>query len=560
MGNGILSRAGSGDGYKIGDIVLSTENSLGEKWALCNGDPVTGGGISSELMGKLANPMNSSCWNTLWTESHSSNLHYRLLYNNKTGKYYIVELSGLTVSIYSVNGTDKNLIASKTFSESVFIDEYPDVYNESANITVNISDFAIIPDTNKIAILIALDVYKWGYDEYDNYFEETYQDNYIQTYDIMSNIFSSFSSIYLTGSSYYYNGGYDDEEGNYVQEIYEDTSYEILPDPFSSSMNTIRYNGGHSCFGIGKYLVLIGRGVYHKWVPGIFVLDSSDNFSQVDYDYFDFDITYEWNDEDYCYENSTDKIPIDMEISNAYTDKYLALSIKYELWDSINDGSGLNNNSYENNIDIFVINTNTGQIKSHRIFSRNTEQGYHSYFRTYLHDDFRHARIFCKDYENNIFGLLYFHGHYKPVPYSSDDNSYYTHVYGIIDPITPSTSIYTQKISFSYGTLSSSENVYNINNRFQVACINDEFYGIWFGNTSKIIKIDSIDSLNLDNTISGYISIDNIANYKTNSGDFIPYNGGSIILDGGSVYYYGFSPSLPTVNKDGINGFIKVKN
>ena len=44
MGNGILSRAGSGDGYKIGDIVLSTENSLGEKWALCNGDPVTGGG------------------------------------------------------------------------------------------------------------------------------------------------------------------------------------------------------------------------------------------------------------------------------------------------------------------------------------------------------------------------------------------------------------------------------------------------------------------------------------------------------------------------------------
>lgn len=45
MGNGILSRAGSGDGYRVGDVILSAKSSLGEKWALCNGDPVTGGGV-----------------------------------------------------------------------------------------------------------------------------------------------------------------------------------------------------------------------------------------------------------------------------------------------------------------------------------------------------------------------------------------------------------------------------------------------------------------------------------------------------------------------------------
>ena len=44
MGNGILNRAGSANGCKIGDIMLSTENSLGEKWVLCNGDPISGGG------------------------------------------------------------------------------------------------------------------------------------------------------------------------------------------------------------------------------------------------------------------------------------------------------------------------------------------------------------------------------------------------------------------------------------------------------------------------------------------------------------------------------------
>ena len=51
MGNGILSRANSGDGAKIGTIKLSARDSLGEKWALCNGDPVTGGGYKRFING-----------------------------------------------------------------------------------------------------------------------------------------------------------------------------------------------------------------------------------------------------------------------------------------------------------------------------------------------------------------------------------------------------------------------------------------------------------------------------------------------------------------------------
>ena len=44
MGNGILSRGGPAENYRVGDIVLTANNTMGEKWALCNGDPVTGGG------------------------------------------------------------------------------------------------------------------------------------------------------------------------------------------------------------------------------------------------------------------------------------------------------------------------------------------------------------------------------------------------------------------------------------------------------------------------------------------------------------------------------------
>ena len=41
MGQGIISRSNPGNsGDKVGDIRITTRNTLGEKWALCNGDPV----------------------------------------------------------------------------------------------------------------------------------------------------------------------------------------------------------------------------------------------------------------------------------------------------------------------------------------------------------------------------------------------------------------------------------------------------------------------------------------------------------------------------------------
>lgn len=43
MGEAIKSRGSGAEPYRVGDIVLTSNETLGEKWALCNGDPVTGG-------------------------------------------------------------------------------------------------------------------------------------------------------------------------------------------------------------------------------------------------------------------------------------------------------------------------------------------------------------------------------------------------------------------------------------------------------------------------------------------------------------------------------------
>ena len=60
MGNGILSRSGSGDGAKIGDIRLTTKDSIGAKWALCNGDVVNG---DSPIVNLCSfDPTDSSHW------------------------------------------------------------------------------------------------------------------------------------------------------------------------------------------------------------------------------------------------------------------------------------------------------------------------------------------------------------------------------------------------------------------------------------------------------------------------------------------------------------------
>ena len=57
MGQGIISRSNPGNsGDKVGDIRITTRNTLGDKWALCNGEAR----IDSDIQ---IDPMNPSCWN-----------------------------------------------------------------------------------------------------------------------------------------------------------------------------------------------------------------------------------------------------------------------------------------------------------------------------------------------------------------------------------------------------------------------------------------------------------------------------------------------------------------
>lgn len=67
MGNAIIGRGGPADNAKVGEVRYTMRNSLGEKWALCNGDPVMGS-IDDSLMSKLSNPTNPSSWNVVFQD------------------------------------------------------------------------------------------------------------------------------------------------------------------------------------------------------------------------------------------------------------------------------------------------------------------------------------------------------------------------------------------------------------------------------------------------------------------------------------------------------------
>ena len=62
MGQGIISRSNPGNsGDKVGDIRITTRNTLGEKWALCNGESIPS---DADYFAKFGdgNPSNSTYW------------------------------------------------------------------------------------------------------------------------------------------------------------------------------------------------------------------------------------------------------------------------------------------------------------------------------------------------------------------------------------------------------------------------------------------------------------------------------------------------------------------
>lgn len=115
MGNGILSRANSGDGAKIGTIRLSARDSLGEKWALCNGDPVTGGGDDTLEVKYHWKPIEASDFYAHKSSEISNGYVYsNIVYDHVNNKYFHIEVyhpasSRTVVSIREIFGSPESI-------------------------------------------------------------------------------------------------------------------------------------------------------------------------------------------------------------------------------------------------------------------------------------------------------------------------------------------------------------------------------------------------------------------------------------------------------------------
>ena len=125
MGNGIISRTNNGPKFKVGDIRLTTLDSINNKWALCNGDPVTmEGGISPELGNFLSgDPTNSESWNPIECDV----LFKDFFYNKSDGFYYGVNIiqygsnqaisgSYQTINIYKMTQSGSSLVFTKKYN------------------------------------------------------------------------------------------------------------------------------------------------------------------------------------------------------------------------------------------------------------------------------------------------------------------------------------------------------------------------------------------------------------------------------------------------------------
>ena len=125
MGQGIISRSNPGNsGDKVGDIRITTRNTLGEKWALCNGEDAPEGSDygtfdildesywsqDTDLYNSLVNafgPHDEGTNVTIYDGIYDNNGNWYFLLNGTVAvadAYLVVKYNCITKEITSCNG------------------------------------------------------------------------------------------------------------------------------------------------------------------------------------------------------------------------------------------------------------------------------------------------------------------------------------------------------------------------------------------------------------------------------------------------------------------------
>lgn len=153
MGNAIIGRGGPADNARVGEVRYTMRDTLGEKWALCNGDPNPGGGVPTDL--SLENS---------WTDlefplSDVSTNPYSVLFDRNTHTYYVCRVrceneedGNMVRRIIEVYKSQSNLSESTmdiVWSSAL---DYIEEWQEGSYNYCN-SKFTITPNGNYIIIM-----------------------------------------------------------------------------------------------------------------------------------------------------------------------------------------------------------------------------------------------------------------------------------------------------------------------------------------------------------------------------------------------------------------------
>lgn len=214
MGNGILSRSGSGDGAKIGDIKLTTRDGVGAKWALCNGDLVDSDSPIAEYCS--FDPTNVSNWVDLSTVITPAPTI--VLYDPSDNTYWGIRIddpeSPCTLYIYKYDRDERGQYQSYLYTTSFGDDAY-------------IYDACFIHDeesSNKIAFA---------------YYDQG--EEYIIFYDTNSNTINRDLDIYIGNDgafgSYAYDTGSSIRNGCYIHTLASAGRFVILHNDYECVMN-----------------------------------------------------------------------------------------------------------------------------------------------------------------------------------------------------------------------------------------------------------------------------------------------------------------------------------
>ena len=240
MGQGIISRSNPGNsGSKVGDIRITMRNTLGDKWALCNGESIPADSDYRTKFGDV-DPMNSAYWGT--AKAYSGNVDPTAypcavtyagngIYYYVSAYYYEADagIDGLKLIIdqHDIYSNATSSIYNEFISNEIEVGSCQSIYCQYAN---NILSICIL-DNDSTPIIIDCDI------------SQDLQITFSSDPSMLYGVFRRIHSVAYANRDWFFYGIYTDDIDEEYYTLIDMNKRELFSDSFPYHVNATEYNG-----------------------------------------------------------------------------------------------------------------------------------------------------------------------------------------------------------------------------------------------------------------------------------------------------------------------------